>query len=166
MRKGLTAAWLLLVFVSAFSCSREESGPTTTFYDRNIAPTLIQSCVTSPSGSQCHVTADDRGNALGNLSLENYDDLSLRRDLLLNYGPYGLPNLLLKTVPPFQMRLTSWDNQVEIITTDIPHAGGSILDRSSASLLALLRWIERGATENNGVREEPKVTQAACTNVL
>ncbi|MEZ4230769.1 MAG: hypothetical protein R3B89_16450 [Polyangiaceae bacterium] len=166
MRKGLTATSLLLVFASAFSCSREESEPTTTFYDRNIAPTLIQSCVTSPSGSQCHVTADDRGNALGNLSLESYEDLQLRRDLFINYGPYGLPNLLLKTVPPFQMRLTSWDNQVEIITTDIPHAGGSIFDRSSSSLLALLRWIERGATENNGVRQEDKVPQLPCSNVL
>lgn len=166
MRKALPATCLLAIFASAFSCSREENQSTTTFYDRNIAPTLTQSCGTSPSGSLCHVTADDRGNALGNLSLDSYDDLQLRRDLLIDYGPYGLPNLLLKTVAPFQMRLSSWDNQLQIITTDIPHAGGSILDRSSASFIQLLRWIERGATENNSERVDEQVALLPCASTL
>ncbi len=166
MRHVLTAACCLAVIASAASCSTEPTEATTTFYDRTIAPTLTQSCATSPSGSLCHVTADDRGNALGNLSLDSYADLILRRDLLIDYGPYGLPNLLLKSVPPYQMRLSSWDGEVEIITTDIPHAGGSILDRTSPSFLQLLRWIERGAMENNSERVDPEVELMPCSTVL
>ena len=167
MRKtALLAGVVGFVAVGASSCSTEERKPTTTFYERQIAPILGQSCATSPSGSQCHVVADDRGNALGNLSVENYDTLILRRDLLLEYGPYGMPNLLLKSVPPFTMRLTSWDNEIQLVTTDVPHAGGSLFDRSSPSFTQLLRWIDRGATENNTERPETNYELTPCSTRL
>ena len=153
--------------VIAAACSRNESKATSTFYDRKIGPILLQSCATSPSKSGCHVAADDRGNALGNLNVESYDALNLRRDLFVDYGPYGLPNLLLKVVPPFQLRLTTWDTPEPIlVTTDIPHAGGSVIDVTSTSFTTLERWIENGAAENNAPVAPKEVDLEPCATQL
>src|SRR5688500_9120771 len=84
------AASLSLVF----GCGRKERATDTNFYQRRIGPILEQSCVDGPAKSSCHVRADEKGNALGNLSLESYEDVVRRRDLLVNYGPYGMPGLL------------------------------------------------------------------------
>ena len=69
------------------SCERKEQTAQTNFYQRRIGPILEQSCAEGPAKAGCHVRADDKGNALGNLSLESYDDVALRKDLLVNYGP-------------------------------------------------------------------------------
>src|SRR5687768_17339134 len=95
--------------VSTLSCTREDVHQDSTFYDRKIAPIVTGSCASSPTKSGCHVAADDRGNALGNLNVESYETLALRADLLQNYGPYGFPAFLLKALPPFQLSLTSWN---------------------------------------------------------
>ena len=151
------------VSLAMLACTSEERGPKSTFYDRQIGPILTSSCATSPAQSKCHVSADDRGNALGNLSVESYDSLNLRRDLLVDYGPYGIPGLLLKVVKPFEMRLSTWeDNSAEIITTDIAHAGDSLLDFTSVSYTQLERWIENGATENNAKPKEQTIAQTGC----
>ena len=150
MKNAVRIALPLAVVVGlAAGCGKKEETAKTTFYERKISPVLVGSCATSPTQSSCHVAADDRGNALGNLNVSSYDTLSLRRDLLINYGPYGLPDLLLKVVPAFDLQLTAWDGTSEVITTDVAHAGGSLLDFTSVSYNQLARWIENGAAENN-----------------
>ncbi len=167
---GRTSIALILSLGSAVAvaaCSAEERQATTTFYERRIAPVVEGSCLKSPSGSGCHVTADDRGNALGNLSVESYDDLVLRRDLLVDYGPYGMPNLLLKVAGPLQLRLTTWDSPDPIlITTDIPHAGGALIEPASSGFTTLLRWMENGAAENNATEPPEEIELRRCTTNL
>jgi hypothetical protein len=152
--------------LGAASCSRAEDHQATTYYERKIAPILLSSCAASPTQSGCHVAADDRGNALGNLDLESYDALAARRDLLLDYGPYGLPALLLKVVPPQQLRLTSWDDEAQVITTDVAHDAGSLLDVTSVSFSTLEKWIRNGASENNAPPRPSQKELTACSTEL
>lgn len=150
-------AWLVT------GCERQEPDPGQTFYQRKIDPILSSGCATSPSGSACHLLQDTRGNAFGNLSLESYEALTKRRDLLLPYGPYATPNLLLKALPSFQLGLSDWTGEAPVyITTDIAHAGGSLLDVTSVSFTELQRWISRGATENNALAEIARTELSAC----
>ena len=171
---GLTLAALALALAG---CSREERPAQSTFYERRIAPVLQGSCTQSPTTSGCHVAADDRGNALGNLNISSYETLILRRDLLVNYGPYGLPGLLLKVVPQFDpldptrtsnltLRLTYWDGDSVTVKTEIAHGGGSVLDFTSASFTTLQRWIENGASKNNAPNEQAKVPLQPCPTVV
>src|SRR6201999_1573787 len=84
-------------------------------------------------------------------------------DLLVSYGPYLLPALLAKVLPPFQVRLSTWDSATPIIVrTDIPHAGGSLVDLTSSSFNALSTWISRGASENNAVVPPPDLGRTPC----
>jgi hypothetical protein len=174
---GPWARALLLIAgtLALTGCSRDDRPAESTFYERRIAPVIQGSCATSPTRSGCHVAADDRGNALGNLNIESYQTLILRRDLLVNYGPYGLPGLLLKVVPQFDpanpaqgltLRLTYWDNDTVTVKTDIAHGGGSLLDFTSASFTTLQRWIENGAAENNAPGEAARVNLQPCSEVL
>jgi hypothetical protein len=141
---------LTSAIVTSSGCGTKDKGADSTFYSRKIGPILTGSCLTSSSNSKCHVEADDRGNALGNLNLRDYEGLNHRRDLLLTYGPYGMPGLLLKVVPEYQIKLTSWETGKEqIIRTDIAHAGGSLIDQTSVSFNQISKWISNGATENN-----------------
>jgi hypothetical protein len=166
--RGL-ALWALVV--AAAGCKRQDAPAQTTFYDRKIAPILEQSCAASPTKSGCHVAAEpperDRGNALGNLDVSSYERLTLRRDLFLNYGPYGMPGLLLKVVPPTQLSLTSWeDTEPTIITTRVPHVGGSLIDLTTASFTQLQTWIENGAAKNNAAQLAPEPELLPCSEVL
>lgn len=162
--RGILVGLLTFSGVVGVGCERDEQPQNETFYERRIAPTLTGSCLGSPSQSECHAAADDRGNALGNLNLESYDTLSLRRDLLINYGPYGYPALLLKVLPPYQVRITSWDDsEPKLITTDIAHGGKSIFDFTSQSLATLSQWIERGAAENNAAPQVQNYDLSPCS---
>src|SRR5690606_4260072 len=114
--RGVAAGALLAL---GLGCGRQTPDVTSTFYERKIDPILRSGCANSPSGSACHLLQDQRGNALGNLSFEDYEALSKRRDLLVPYGPYAIPNLLLKALPPFQLPVTTWDDaEATYITTD------------------------------------------------
>ncbi|HTM44031.1 MAG TPA: hypothetical protein VL137_03695, partial [Polyangiaceae bacterium] len=124
------------------------------------------SCAKSPTGSSCHVTQDTRGNAFGNLSVQSYDKLIQRRDLFISYGPYGMPALLLKTVPPQALRLTNWAGDSISVTTDIPHVGGALFDLSSTAFTQIQRWIRRGATENNTQAPERVLVRTQCRTAL
>jgi hypothetical protein len=113
------------------------------------------------------VPADDRGNALGNLSVATYEDLQLRRDLLEDYGPYGVPGLLLKALPRYPIRLTSWDgSEPQLITTDIAHVGGSLLDFTSSGFSTLETWIRNGAAENNAPALRVSAARTPCSSLL
>ena len=155
---------LALVGLSLAACEPQEPDATTTYYERKVQPILRSGCATSPSGSACHLVQDTRGNSFGNLSFESYAALTKRQDLLVPYGPYATPNLLLKALPPFQLGVTTWNGDEPIyVTTDIAHGGGRLLDVTSVSYTELQRWISRGATENNALAPNDGPTLTPCS---
>lgn len=163
----LSALASLPVLLLLAGCQRNEQPEKSKFYQRRIGPILEQSCVDGPAKAGCHVRADDKGNALGNLSLQSYDDLVLRRDLLVNYGPYGMPALLLKVVPPFKLGLTSWKSaEPLIINSNIAHVGRSPIEITSTSFTQLQTWLENGAAENNARQANKEYEQAACSTTI
>ncbi len=141
-------------------CSTKDT-PETTYFERTIAPVLTTSCVRTNTGAGCHV-ADDKGNALGNLDTASFEGVNRRRDLLLDYGPYGQPAFLVKNVDPFQIEVQSFDGVKSLVTTDIKHAGGSILDPTGSAYQTLRRWISNGASENNSGTAPDTVTRLPC----
>jgi len=126
---------LALAASAAGACSTKEP-QSSTFFERSIAPVLENSCVRTNTGAGCHV-ADSRGNAFGNLDLESYAGVQLRRDLLLDYGPYLQPSLLVKNVGPYQVGLQLWDGTQIPVTTDIKHTGGQILNPAQSAYQTL-----------------------------
>ncbi len=151
----------------AVACEQQKPDPGDTYYTRKVAPILNAGCSTSPSGSQCHLIQDTQGNSFGNVSFDTFEALDKRRDLLLPYGPYAMPNLLLKALPPFQLGLSNWKGEQPVyITTDIAHAGGRLLDVTSVAFTELSRWIARGATENNALALVERGPLSACSDEL
>jgi hypothetical protein len=158
-------ALALAAACAAGACSTKEP-QASTFFDRSIAPVLQTSCVRTNTGAGCHV-ADSRGNAFGNLDLTSYDGVQLRRDLLLDYGPYLQPSLLVKNVAPFQVGLQLWDGSPEIlVTTDIKHTGGPILNSAQSAYQTLRRWIENGATQNDTGVPPLTLSRTACSDTI
>ncbi len=154
----------LLALTGCKAAKREASS---TFYQRQIGPILQQSCANSPTQSGCHVAADTHGNAFGNLNVTSYAELTKRHDLLITYGPYLMPGILAKVLKPFQVRLTTWEGGDPIIvTTDIPHGGGPLLDVTSSSFNTLSTWISRGASENNSVVPPPDLGRTPCPTAV
>src|SRR5215212_2617631 len=158
--RSATAMSLFAALASA--CSAKEP-KTETYFDRTISPILQSSCVSTNTGANCHIT-QEHGNALGNLSLASYRDLIKRRDLLINYGPYGLPNMLLKAVDPFDIVLTAYDGTALTVRTDIRHAGGKTLGLTTAGFHTLKAWIGGGASENNAVTPPTSAERDACSD--
>jgi hypothetical protein len=137
----------LVAAISAGACTVKEPQPST-YFDVSIEPILQGSCVHSNTGAGCHV-ADAKGNAFGNLDLSSFTGIDHRRDLLLDYGPYQNPSLLVKNIAPYELDLQLWDGTKVVVTTDIKHTGGPILDPTASGFVTLKRWIENGATVNN-----------------
>ena len=161
--QGLALGLLLL----CSACTRDDQPANDSYYERKIGVTLVQSCATSPTKSGCHVAADDHGNALGNLNLANYDALSKRQDLFLRYGPYGFPALLLKVAQPYPVSLTTWQSsEPTLVTTNIAHGGGRLLDLTSPAFTTLDTWISNGHTRNNAPPAVTVLDQTPCTNEL
>lgn len=167
MTRASVVATLALGFaLSSSACKRQESQPSN-YYDRKIGVGLVQSCAQSPTKSGCHVAADDHGNALGNLNVTSYDTLTKRKDLFLRYGPYGLPALLLKVAKPFPVSITTWQSAVPmLVTTDISHVGGQLLDLTSPTFTLLDTWISNGFAVNNAPSADAVLAQTACSNNL
>jgi hypothetical protein len=159
---------VILVALLAASAGCERSGTdygNTTFYDRKISPALhTAGCTPSGAGSRCHVM-DAGGNADGNLSFQTYDSLQLRRDLLVDSGPYGVPGLLLKVLPPFKISLTNWKAEDPLVlTTAIVHDASSQIDFTSDQYVTLDTWIRNGAAENNAPPAPPTHKLDPCTD--
>lgn len=163
LRLGLP---VLAAGVAAFvgACSTQEPTPST-YFSRTIQPILTTSCVRTNTGAGCHV-ADDRGNALGNLDVASYEALLKRKDLLVDYGPYAQPGFLLKNLAPFQVEIQGYDGVRVAVTTDIKHAGGSVLDPTATAYQTLRRWIQNGATENNTGVPPESFERLPCTTVI
>ncbi|MES1177801.1 MAG: hypothetical protein ABUL62_25980 [Myxococcales bacterium] len=165
-RCGLPLLSLGLLLAGS-ACQRDDDSVRTNYYDRKIGPVVVQSCATSPTKSGCHVAADDHGNALGNLNVTSYDSLSKRQDLFLRYGAYGLPALLLKVAKPYPVSITTWQSaEPMLVTTDITHVGGQLLDLTSPSFTLLDSWITNGHAVNNAPAADPTVEQTPCSNNL
>src|SRR5277367_3371822 len=150
MRAASFLAPLTLALVAAAAagaCTVKEPQPST-YFDVSIEPILQESCVHSNTGAGCHVS-DAKGNAFGNLDASSFGGIDHRRDLLLDYGPYQNPSLLVKNVAPYQLALQFWDGNKVLVTTDIKHTGGPILDPTASGFVTLKRWIDNGATVNN-----------------
>jgi hypothetical protein len=167
MRAASFVAWVTLAVVgagAAEACATKQ--PTrTTYFDRSIAPVLQSSCVRTNTGAGCHV-ADAKGNAFGNLDVSTFAGVDKRRDLLLDYGPYGQPSLLVKNVPPYQVAVQLWDGTKVNVTTDIKHTGGSILDPTASAYQTLRRWIENGATEDNTGVTPVTIPKTNCSSTI
>jgi hypothetical protein len=157
-------AALLGIVAIVSACTTKEPTPST-YFDRTILPVLTTSCVRTNTGAGCHV-ADAKGNALGNLDASSYEALTKRRDLLVEYGPYGQPGLLLKNVEPFQVEVQGYDGAKSVITTDIKHAGGSILDPTSTGYQTIRRWIQNGATVNNTGAPPSNIERLKCSSFI
>jgi hypothetical protein len=153
---------LVIAIAGPVACSKKEPDQST-YFQRTIAPILVTSCVRTNTGVGCHVSSD-KGNAFGNLDASNFAGIDRRRDLLLDYGPYQQPALLVKNVPPFQVEVqSSFDGQKVVVTTDIKHTGGPILDPTATAYQTLRRWIENGASENNAGAAPLSVNRLPCT---
>lgn len=157
---GIVVAVAAFVALAPASCKTKEP-ESTTYFDRTISPILTTSCVRTNTGAGCHV-ADSKGNALGNLDVASFAGLNKRRDLLIDYGPYGQPAMLVKNVNPFQLEVQTYDGKRVAITTDIKHAGGPILDPTGSAYTTLRRWIQNGATENNTGTPPLSVERQPC----
>lgn len=169
MYAGHVSRWSLpiaaaLVAAAVAACTTKEPQPST-YYERSINPILTTSCVRTNTGAGCHV-ADAKGNAFGNLDLESFEGTNRRRDLLVDYGPYGQPAFLLKNIDPFQVELRTYDGVSTTVTTDIKHAGGSILDANGNGYVTLRKWIQNGATANNTGVPPKQLERLPCTNVV
>jgi hypothetical protein len=155
---------LTVVLAASGGCTTKEPIPST-FFDRTIAPVLQNSCVRANTGAGCHV-ADAHGNAFGNLDLTGYDGVNRRRDLLLDYGPYLQPSMLVKNVPSYQITVHLWDGTAIPVMTDIKHVGGQLLDPTASAYQTLHRWIEDGATENDTGVTSPIIPREPCTHTI
>ncbi len=167
MRAASLLALLTLALASLLSagaCTVKQP-QVTTYFDVSIEPVLQTSCVHANTGAGCHV-ADAKGNAFGNLDLSTFTGVDHRRDLLLDYGPYQQPSLLVKNVAPYQVNLTLWDGSQTIVTTDIKHTGGAILEQTGSDFVILKRWIENGATVNNTGVVPTTIPKAPCTTFV
>ena len=160
--------WVIpAVFVTAFgtallpSCSKSAEEPSATYFERSIAPILTTSCVRTNTGAGCHV-ASAKGNAFGNLDTATFAGVAHRRDLLLDYGPYGQPAFLLKVVPNYAMELQSFDGQKVTVTTDVKHTGLPILQPTASAYQTLRRWIQNGASENNSGPPAENIARQPC----
>jgi hypothetical protein len=161
----VVALIVAVVVAGASGACTTKQPQTVTFFDQTIQPILQTSCVRTNTGAGCHV-ADDKGNAFGNLDLTSYDGVNRRRDLLLDYGPYLRPSMLVKNVAPFQLALQFWDGKTVNVTTDIKHTGGPILDPTATGYETLLRWIENGATQDNSGVPPTQLPHTPCNENL
>lgn len=149
--------------VGAVACESPEI-PGGSYYQAHIDPIFEHTCQSTLSG--CHVAVE--GQAAGNLDLGSYDSLRLRSDLLVPYGPYSQPLLVLKASEPTTIFVDTHDapdpsapeDRFVAVRTDIRHAGGPGLVSGSPGRADLQRWLADGfdrygvpvqhAVENSG----------------
>ncbi len=147
-----SAARIAWIAASLAACAREPP-PTPDYYERTIQPILTTGCAfgTSP----CH-RDDGTGRAMGNLDVGSYERLTLRADLLRQYGSYPDPLLLVKATASRDLAAPYRDTYAPL---DIPHGGGAVLQVSSAAYRTLAEWLAKGATRS-GI---PPVDDGATT---
>lgn len=149
-----------LVFAMVYGCAFEGAPDDWSYYDENIAPTISASCGGPLVG--CHLS-DERGTAPGNLDVSSYDSLRRRTDLLIEYGPYPRPMLLIRAGDQVPVTVSTLDGSVEV-TTDVPHAGGRILRRGTQGFGRLLQWLDQGYTRTGIPRDDHLENTGDCAS--
>src|SRR5678815_1677881 len=98
---------VLLVALLCVGCGSSNKGKT--FFDREIEPILSQKCAGNTSG--CHSTNEDDPFqfAAGNLDVTSFEAIQKRRDVLVKFGAYPYPLLLIKGVGPTALKLQYGD---------------------------------------------------------
>jgi hypothetical protein len=151
----------LLAALAAFSIGCDDTSPDAPqYYERVIQPIFTASCVRQQGG--CHKD-DGTGNALGNLDLTSYANVTKRRDVLRTYGSYPVPLLLLKAsgaaVPPipYQGRTDRTpDKPAVFLPSEIQHVGGATISVESNAFFELQQWMSNGAQEDGSVVQRPQ----------
>jgi hypothetical protein len=157
-------ATLVFAIASAAAACGGDPPPGRTYYERTIEPLLIASCSGNTSG--CHSTNPDDpfDFAAGNLDVTSFEALQKRRDVLVPFGNYPVPLLLIKAVGAGQLQMAYGDEFRDVM---VPHAGGGIFQVGSEAYLTLLSWTENGATEN-GLRPPSPARESGepCTSLV
>jgi hypothetical protein len=152
---------LVLAFVAGCD-SGPPAGPQ--FYERAIQPILTQNCVFNQGA--CHKD-DGHGNALGNLDLTSYANITKRKDVLRTYGSFPVPLLLLKAsgaaVPPIPYKGKS-DGSTVFLPSEIQHAAGNTLSVNSSAFLELQKWLANGFAEDGSVVVRPQQMGTGACN--
>ncbi len=148
----------LCVLFSCLAGCAWELPPEGSYYDDRIAPTLREGCALTTSG--CHL-ATDEGTSMGNLDVSSYDALMRRSDVLVAYGPYPRPLLLLKSSEPVTIAVETLDGPVDV-TTDIRHGGGQNLETGSRAFAELTRWLASGYARTGVPIDRGPVASGEC----
>ncbi len=159
-----TSGLAALVALGGVSCKGDANIESNSYYDRTIGPVLRNSCSRQTTG--CHV-ANAHGDAVGNLDTTTFEMIDRRHDLLVTYGPYSAPGILMKVSGPQKLTVSTLDGPIEI-TTDIRHAAGAGIDITSEGYATLRRWMDGGATKDNvGATSGTHVTpNGECMKVI
>jgi hypothetical protein len=123
-----------------------DNPPGQTFYQREVEPILIGSCAGNTGGCHAVDETDAFAFAAGNFDVTSFENVQRRRDLLRQFGAYGVPLLLIKAVGNTGELGISYDG--EFLPLEVEHAGGGLLAPGSDAYLTLLEWTDKGATEN------------------
>ncbi len=144
-----------LALLAAAGCD-DGSPDAPQYYQRVIQPILTASCVRQQGG--CH-KEDGNGNALGNLDLTSYANVTKRKDVLRTYGSFPVPLLLLKAsgaaVPPIPYKGRT-DGQTVFLPSEIQHVGGASISVESNAFFELQQWMSNGAQEDGSVLVRPQ----------
>ncbi len=142
-RGRLVTLGLAGVVAALAACS--DPPPRRTYYTRHIEPILINSCAGNTSG--CHRTNDEDpyGHAGGNFDVTSFENVQKRRDVLVAFGSYTVPLLLIKATASNQLEVPYGDDFEPL---RVGHVGGANLIVGEDAYLTLLTWTENGATEN------------------
>jgi len=129
-----------------------ESPPGRTYFESTIQPILMDSCAKGTAG--CHEASTDSPYQLaaGNLDVTSFERIQKRRDVLAPFGAYPYALLLIKAVPPGQLKMP-YGYQADGVTPrflpiDVQHSGGPRIDVGSDAFFTLQSWLDNGATEN------------------
>jgi hypothetical protein len=159
-------------------CGGCDAPPGASYYEREIEPILIRSCSGTTSG--CHRTDPDDPYqfAAGNFDVMSFENVQKRRDLLVSFGAYQYPGLLIKAVgfprtPGAGLQVVYDDRDMDpdvlddVRDLEIEHTGQTIIGVGSSDFLTLQEWTDNGATEN-GLRPPtpPQEGQGPCSNEL
>jgi hypothetical protein len=148
--------------------------PSDTYFEHFIQPVLVQNCNTVSGCHQINMdpTIADFGRAAGNLDVMTYENVTKRRDLLITYGAYKYPGLLIKATAPTNIpTLGDDDLTVEYNGASLPlqvaHSGMGVLDPDSDAFQILFEWMQNGATENGlEPATPPQEGEGPCSTAL
>jgi hypothetical protein len=168
LARALTLRAALIAPCLAAACD-EAKPPSFSYYDDRIAPIVGVGCVQQTTG--CHL-ANAQQAAVGNLDLSSYDALIRRDDALVASGPYPVGQLLLKGGDAVQIPVQTFDapdpshpnDRFVAITTDIRHAGGTLLRVGSDGYAQLKSWISQGYHRDGSLEEKLNVSQGSCSS--